>query len=419
VGRAFAAALGSPLSKNARRAIRQQNKKPRGVRGFCFLGKMICSSRMMRMNGQWQGRFSNSAGDGDILINIDERDLYYQGVAYLHPDNLALPRTAAFFRTKDKSASGQLRTDALFPLDPTTWDVTSWETLKAKFPDVVFSKYADVDISVDAETLTLSWTSDLGFTGNCALPKSKAGEPSELEATQLPWDGFKMYVSGLKGKRLLFRGQGKPYRLRTSFHRHGRSDITRFRREDIPALLRHLSARTRHVFDISVPDQFGAFLNLVQHHGYPTPLLDWTYSPFVASFFAYRKITNEMAAKADPNDRVRVFVFDQEQWRVDWQQILLLLFPAPNLSVGEFLAIENERMIPQQGASTVTSVDDIESYIKSKETATKKYLSAIDLPVRDRKDVVRELRYMGITAGSLFPGLDGACEELKQRNFEV
>ena len=101
------------------------------------------------------------------------------------------------------------------------------------------------------------------------------------------------------------------------------------------------------------------------------------------------------------------------------QQILFLLFPGPNLSVGEFLAIENERMIPQQGASTVTSMDDIESYIKSKETATKKYLSAIDLPVRERRDVVRELRYMGITAGSLFPGLDGACEELKEKNFEV
>jgi hypothetical protein len=28
-------------------------------------------------------------------------------------------------------------------------------------------------------------------------------------------------------------------------------------------------------------------------------------------------------------------------------------------------------------------------------------------------------RYMGITAGSLFPGLDGACEELTQRNFDI
>src|ERR1700732_12080 len=37
----------------------------------------------------------------------------------------------------------------------------------------------------------------------------------------------------------------------------------------------------------------------------------------------------------------------------------------------------------------------------------------------ERRNGVRDLRYMGITAGSFFPGLDGACEELKDRNFEV
>jgi hypothetical protein len=60
----------------------------------------------------------------------------------------------------------------------------------------------------------------------------------------------------------------------------------------------------------------------------------------------------------------------------------------------------------------------METYIRSRETAEKKYLRAIDLPVRERKRVISELSYMGITAGSLFPGLDGACEELKERNFD-
>ena len=76
-------------------------------------------------------------------------------------------------------------------------------------------------------------------------------------------------------------------------------------------------------------------------------------------------------------------------------------------------------MIPQQAASTVTNIDDIESYIRSKETAEKTYLWAIDLPVSQRREVANDLRYMGITAGSLFPGLDGMCEELKERNFEL
>lgn len=366
------------------------------------------------------GTFTGSNGDGNIVVNIDERESCYQGVAYTHPVNRTLPSSAAFFKTNDKELNGQLRTDALLPFDPITAKLTTWDAIKDKYPNLVFSQYADVAISLENEALTLSWKTDIGATGNCVLRRSKAAEPSDLKATKSNWGDFKKYVSGLSGKRFLFRGQKDARRLRTSFHRTGRADLVRFSNEDITVLRNHLSARTKHVFNFGVPDEFGAFLNLIQHHGYPTPLLDWTYSPYVAAFFAYRKISNDMAAKANPDAGVRVFVFDQQEWKKDWQQILLLLFPGPHFSIGEFMSIENERMIPQQAATTVTSLDDIESYIREQEgIKNKTYLSAIDLPIRERREVVRELRYMGITAGSLFPGLDGACEELAERNFEV
>ena len=126
-----------------------------------------------------------------------------------------------------------------------------------------------------------------------------------------------------------------------------------------------------------------------------------------------------MAAKTEANAKVRIYVFDQAQWKKDLNQVQLLLFAAQHVSIGEFLAIENERMIPQQAASTVTNIDDIETYIRSMESIDKKYLWAIDLPVSERMKVIQELSYMGITAESLFHGLDGACEELKERNFEA
>jgi hypothetical protein len=187
--------------------------------------------------------------------------------------------------------------------------------------------------------------------------------------------------------------------------------------EDIQMLHRHLSARTKHVFNLEKPNENGAFFNLVQHHGYPTPLLDWTYSPYVAAFFAYRGLSNGGDLPPRINDRVRILAFDQESWKKDFTQLHQLLSAGPHVSVEEFLAVENERMIPQQAATTITNVDDIESYIKSLEKPGKQYLFAIDLPVEDRKKVMQELEYMGITAGSLFPGLDGACEELRERNF--
>ncbi|GJL64424.1 MAG: FRG domain-containing protein [Nitrospirales bacterium] len=251
---------------------------------------------------------------------------------------------------------------------------------------------------------------------------SKAGQPSNLTPLLNDWESYKAHVNDLEKSRYLFRGQNKPWRLRTSFHRTGRADLTRFLNEDIQSLHKQLSARTNHLFDLNVPDQNGAFFNLVQHHGYPTPLLDWSYSPYVAAFFAYRGITIEDAQQSlseNNEDKVRILVLDQARWKEDQNQVMLLSHPSLYFSIGEFLAIENERMIPQQAASTLTNVDDIESFLESKESEQKRYLFAIDLPVSDREKVVHELRYMGITAGSMFPGLDGACEQLKEQNFEI
>lgn len=80
----------------------------------------------------------------------------------------------------------------------------------------------------------------------------------------------------------------------------------------------------------------------------------------------------------------------------------------------------NERLMPQQALSALTNVDDVESYIKFIEnTRQRQYINAIDIPVKERETVMKELALMGITAGSLYPGLDGACEELRERLFEL
>lgn len=372
------------------------------------------------MKGQWIGQYSGT-NEGLMLVNVDERPATFEGVAYVNDKNGALPSLAAWFNTTSKARTFSFRTTFIQPVDPNSGVTDSWENVKKFFgQDVAIPQYADVNGEWSETVLKMSWTTNIGTQGSCELPRSKAVDPSELLPLNevVNWASFKSYVSRLEGRRHLFRGQNKPWRLRTSFHRSDRADLHRFLNEDVQILHKHLSARTRHVFNLEVPNENGAFFNLVQHHGYPTPLLDWTYSPYVAAFFAYRGISNQGALNAPAADRVRILVFDQAQWKADLRQLQQLLLAGPHLSIGEFMAIENERMIPQQAASTVTNIDDIESYIKSKEANGKTYLWAIDLPVSERRIVVQELSYMGITAGSLFPGLDGACEELKERNFE-
>lgn len=369
------------------------------------------------MKGQWIGKF-NGTTTGRIIINIDELASCFQGIAYLLQNEPTIPSSAVIFRTQDKSNAFEFSTSDIRPLN--SWHLPdAWSNVHQLYPNGVVSSSAQIKGRWSDKKLSLSWTTDIGVKGSCILNQSKSNQKSKLKATKTNWAGFKKHLSELEGRRFLFRGQKEAWRLRTSFHRTGRSDVQRFIWEDIQALHKHLSSRTKHVFNLEVGNENGAFFNLVQHHGYPTPLLDWTYSPYVAAFFAYCNVSREDIDNAASNKKVRIFMFDQVAWKNDFQQFIHLPTARLHLSIGEFMAIENERMIPQQAASTVTNIDDIEDYILNCEKAQNKtYLRAYDLPIHEKNKVIQELRFMGITAGSMFPGLDGACAELKDRNFE-
>ena len=232
------------------------------------------------------------------------------------------------------------------------------------------------------------------------------------------WEEFKRHVIPLEQYRFIYRGQTNTWRLRSPLHRTGRGDMRNFFLQDIPVLHRSLSARTKHVFDLTDPLQNAAFLNMVQHHGYPTPLLDWTYSPFVAAYLACHRVRKADAQNANEDQKVRIFIFDAREWRSGFKQILSVAVRWQHFSLVEPISIQNERLIPQQALSSFTTVDDIESYIAAKEAdVQKQFLQVIDLPLSERDLVIRELTLMGVTAGSLFPGLDGTCEELRERFF--
>jgi FRG domain len=371
------------------------------------------------MRGQWVGKFEGTTS-GDIILNVEELENSYLVVAHLLAYDNKIPSVAASFRTPNKNSPFQMRTDQLYAFDPTSRLPEPWNKVKQHFPNMAFSSYADVKGTWDKQSLTVDWTTDLGAAGHAVLQRSRADEPSDIEAKQMTWSEFRNHIETLKARALIFRGQCKPWRLRTKFHRSGRTNLYRYRSEDIPQLHRHLSARTRHLFDLTKPDEFGSFCSMVQHHGYPTPMLDWSRSPYVAAFFAYRTVTAEVVSKAGPADKVRIHVFEHDLWKTAFPQYPDMLYPGLHMSVIEFVAVENERLVPQQGVSTVTNVDDVETYIQSCERSSKAvYLTAYDLPIKERSKAMSELSYMGITAGSLFPGLDGACEELRERNFDL
>lgn len=372
------------------------------------------------MNGQWMGTYAGT-NRGFIIVNLDLLKGYYEGFAYVQDSDKKLPCFAAKLRIPEKSKRFELALDSesFCPLDPRTGRFIPWQEITGQYPGAELPTGVEVKGEWDVNTLKLSWETNIATSGACKLKRNNLEKPTNLKSRIKTWDGLKKFVGKLEPRKYIFRGQNSNWRLRTGFHRTGRANLNRFVNIDIPTLLCHLSARTKHIFDLNRPEQNGAFYNLVQHHGYPTPLLDWTYSLFVAAFFAYRGIDSKQAVDpANRNKKVRIFVFDHAAWLADLPSVDNLDVGFPHFSIREFMAMGNERMIPQQGIASYTNIDDIEVYIEDCEKKMgRKYIQVIDLSWKDRDLVMRDLNMMGITAGSLFPGLDGACEELKERMF--
>ncbi|MBN3762026.1 FRG domain-containing protein [Burkholderia sp. Ac-20365] len=370
------------------------------------------------MKGQWIGDFQGSHLKGRVTVDVDELPSGFRGRIAVFGDPTSVPPLVGFFETTSKQNPARFSV-SVAAAHPQTTALVTWDEVSKLYPNGQFARSVQVSAAWSDKELKLDWTSDLGGQGQAILPASVAGATSEYPANAISWEDFKIVVMGLEPRRFVFRGQRKPRRLRTTFHRTGRSDLTGYTMYDIPALHQHISGRTRHLFALANGAEYGAFLHLAQHHGYPTPLLDWSYSPFVATFFAYRSTRNSEVTNASEDDRVRIFKFDKHAWQKTFANESNVDALRLHLSFFEFLAVDNERMIPQQALSSVTNIDDIETYIRMREQQNNcNYLEVFDLQTKDRRSIMRELSMMGITAGSLFPGLDGSCEELKERFFD-
>ncbi len=291
----------------------------------------------------------------------------------------------------------------------------SYIDFKSMYPDSNVPKEGLFQAELKGDKIQGSWKTDALTVGEFEVRKIRMDKEKIADYSKT-WDEFKKWISDNdKGDgEKIYRGQMNfTDRLRTTFHRSGRNDIISYAQKDIKNLAHHINAISNYKYDLYKTDDYYAILNLGQHHGFPTPLLDWTESPYVAAYFAYEDLRKDQR-----EGRVRIFVFNAPAWKSRCPQLDSLLDPTPSITVGILPVINNNRALPQQSVSILSNIDDIEEFIELHEHLFKeKYLTRIDLPVSDRNRAMKELQSMGITAASLFPGLDGICDYLKERFF--
>lgn len=153
---------------------------------------------------------------------------------------------------------------------------------------------------------------------------------------------------------------------------------------------------------------------VMQHHGAPTRLLDWTKSPFVALYFAV--VDQPAKDGAVWWFKLGAFMETMEEQHPDGEKINRSEYAEYFQKIGVPYHLfpldlwkQNQRMIAQQGLFTMCR-----NVMGNHGDIISKSLDGINgthgvliIPKEKKLEMLRKLELLNITGNSLFPGLDG------------
>jgi hypothetical protein len=280
------------------------------------------------------------------------------------------------------------------------------------------------------------------------------------------WDEIHTFYKTHPETLWIFRGQkSAAWNLETSLERCAKR--TGKSQGDAPKLEAELFREFRrvyHQFSKHIPSRNARleWASIMQHHGAPTRLLDFTYSIYVAAYFALEHLENPKE-RHNPKKRMESNEADYNGvcaiWAVNWKwaterSVLLInkthcdahaadLFLDPTTELHEKRADKllfrepytkaaalltpfrlNERLRAQRGTFLVPgniSVGFIDNLKALDGHDNRQNVLKIEIPWKERAAAIRNLAAMNISRTTLFPGLDGyaQCLGVYHPSFEL
>ncbi|HWE37852.1 MAG TPA: FRG domain-containing protein [Isosphaeraceae bacterium] len=203
--------------------------------------------------------------------------------------------------------------------------------------------------------------------------------------------------------RFLFRGHASfEYQLVTTLDRERPFQDDRLRQHFYQDMLAEFWREAMQ--QVSIRDELpagDALELLARHHGVPSPILDWTESPYIAAFFAFESSKRLWPPATSGGHSIAIFVLD-----------LMAFDPDRGVTMIEDreLIRFNRRALRQRGrfARVETIQQPVEEILSGA-------LTKIIVPAQFRSIALADLDAMTINAANLFADLDGAARTARFR----
>lgn len=243
-------------------------------------------------------------------------------------------------------------------------------------------------------------------------------------------------LSDEQAEPLWFRGvKNKSYHLIPTIFRD------RYNYQDEAHMMNIFRARAiPHI--INIPNSHYEWLFVMQHYGLPTRLLDWSEEPIPALGFALldkKKKKNEATGEEYYSDSavyiLKPFELNRKNTQLRDSTHIPNIVTLPNVHDTEFAVsgaathyrirrdqfpiaiigpLNNERIVAQKGAFTLfPKYGELDNIELDYEENTDFLKAKIIIPAEAIENMQKELKYLGVTKGMLFPSLEETAKQIK------